>query len=306
MKLFKFILCLFLFSTFLMACNISNDTPSGTAPAIKVPTDPFPKEGSVRFGAYYGNIISSGIRRTFTIHIPPGYTPQKSYPLVIDFHGLDSSAEVQDAISQMSSKGEIEGFLVLNPQALGNPAFWNLEPENNSDQVFVRDLVSYLQTRLNIDTAKIYTTGFSNGGGMAERLACSLSDLVAAAAPVAGGYLYWQDCNPSRPVPIISFHGTADVQVPYYGAGDIVPLIPDWASAWAHRNGCDPTPGSSVVHGNLTIDSWGNCQQDATVSLYTIYNGDHSWPGSYYGTQDFQATDIIWEFFKKHPYPPDS
>ena len=49
-------------------------------------------------------------------------------------------------------------------------------------------------------TNRVFATGVSNGGGMSARLACDAADLVAAAAPVAGGYGALPDCRPTRAV----------------------------------------------------------------------------------------------------------
>lgn len=53
---------------------------------------------------------------------------------------------------------------------------------------------------------------------MSFALSCKLSERVAAIGGVAGAYLLpWDECNPSRPVPSILFHGTADPIVPFTG-----------------------------------------------------------------------------------------
>ena len=44
---------------------------------------------------------------------------------------------------------------------------------------------------------------------MSSRLACELSESIAASGPVAG-VRYPEDCNPTRPVPVITFHGKND------------------------------------------------------------------------------------------------
>jgi polyhydroxybutyrate depolymerase len=78
---------------------------------------------------------------------------------------------------------------------------------------------------------------------MADRLACELADRIAAVGTVSGAYQRSAQCSPSRPVPVFAIHGTADNIVPYEG-------IPEQASAWAQRNGCDPEP-VKVIHNVL-------------------------------------------------------
>ena len=65
-----------------------------------------------------------------------------------------------------------------------------------------------------VDRSRVFVTGVSNGGGMTARLACELSDRLAGAAPVAGGYRALPPCHPDRPLPILEIHGTGDQVVP--------------------------------------------------------------------------------------------
>ncbi|MFZ0547840.1 MAG: hypothetical protein WAM60_20510 [Candidatus Promineifilaceae bacterium] len=54
-------------------------------------------------------------------------------------------------------------------------------------------------------------------------------------------------------------------------------------------------------------ETWGNCEDGAEVTLYTIDGKEHSWPGSTMPTeittQDIDATAVIWEFFAAHLMP---
>jgi polyhydroxybutyrate depolymerase len=144
---------------------------------------------------------------------------------------------------------------------------------------------------------------------MANRLGCDLSDLIAAIAPVSGAYLFWQDCHASRPVPVLAFHGTGDAIVPYGGTGNdnVLPPVKEWASDWASRNACQAASNIIYQSGDVTGEAWEACQEGASVVLYTIEGGGHTWPGSplleAFTTDEINATDIIWEFFKAHPMP---
>ena len=124
---------------------------------------------------------------------------------------------------------------------------------------------------------------------MVHRLACELADRIAAIGPVSGAYPSSGDCSPSRPIPVFAIHGTDDPIVPYSG-------IPEWAAAWAQRNGCDPEP-LEVVHNVLISEKqWDNCEEGADVVLYTIQELGHEW------THDLiNIGETIWEFFELHP-----
>jgi polyhydroxybutyrate depolymerase len=167
-----------------------------------------------------------------------------------------------------------------------------------------------LENQYSIDPGRIFATGISNGGGMANRVGCDLADVIAAIAPDAGAYNFWQDCSPSRPVPVLAFHGLDDNLVPYNGGTPqaMEPPIPEWAAAWAKRDDCNYAPLVTAPVGGVTVQTWTGCQGNAEVILYTLANHGHSWPGSSVmpgaiTSQAVSATDVMWDFFKAHPMP---
>jgi polyhydroxybutyrate depolymerase len=262
-------------------------------------------------GDYVQEIDSGGQLRRYRLHIPPGYRPGEPVPLVINLHGFSTGAADQETLSGMSNKADEAGFVVVHPEAQGDPPGWSLaeDPQEVADVAFIRDLVEDLQQDLSIDPKRIFAVGMSNGGGMANRLACDLSDVVAAVASVAGVYPFSERCEPGRPIPVLAFHGTADQIAPYDGARGAIPPVRQWASAWANRNGCDVEPTITLRQGEVVGETWNNCEQGAVVILYTIAGRGHSWPGgdpfagSDEATQDIDATDTIWTFFEAHTLP---
>jgi polyhydroxybutyrate depolymerase len=227
--------------------------------------------------------------------------------LVFSLHGLGSDLEQQELLSNMSAKADEAGFVVVYPQA--GASVWNVQAGNIGaiDVSFFREMIDYLSGKLSIDPARIYAAGFSNGGGMAHRLACDLSDQIAAIASVSGAHMPNQPCDPGRPVPILAIHGTDDMFAPYANdqMGHNIPL---WADGWAVRNQCDPEPESSR-QGNAIVETWMNCQAGATVTLYSVEGMGHAWPGFPRGdvvgedTGVVAANDLIWAFFDEHPMP---
>ncbi len=258
-------------------------------------------------GNYVETLVVNGQVRRYRLHIPPTYKPDNAMPLVVNLHGLASNAAEQEQVSQMSAKADQIGFIVVYPEGLGNPQTWHIgsRAEADADLQFIRDLIVHLQTRLNIASDHIYATGISNGAQMSNRLGCEMADVFAAIAPVSGGYPPFQGCRPAHPVAVVAFHGTDDQILPYEGQGRILLPVREWAMAWAARNGCDPMPAVTFQQGEVTGETWGRCQKDAEVVLYTIQGRGHSWPGSNMPpeitTQDINATDVIWEFFASHP-----
>jgi polyhydroxybutyrate depolymerase len=246
-------------------------------------------------------LYAGGEVRTYLLHLPAGYRPGRPTPLVVNLHGIGAAAAEQVGLSGMSRKANSAGFAVAYPEALNAPAAWNIElcAAGPDDLAFLDGLLGHLCARFSIDPARIYATGFSNGGGMTALLGCQRAELFAAVGPVAGAYPLWGGCRPARPVPLVAFHGTADRVVPYWGLGRALPPIRQWAAAWAARNGCDPLPTCTDHPPNVTEETW-NSPGGAAVTLYTIHGGRHEWPHPN-ASGHFNATDLIWEFFKNHP-----
>ena len=177
------------------------------------------------------------------------------------------------------------------------------------------DLIDMLEESYNIDTSRIYANGFSNGGAMTFALSCRLADRVVAVATVAASQdqQKFEWCGDAPPVPMLAFHGTADPLVPYDG-GSVwasprpFPSVLTWASDWARRNRCGPSPVESTVASDVTRLEYSGCADDASVVLYTVEGGGHSWPGGkplpewLVGptSESVDATDIMWTFFGEH------
>jgi len=256
-------------------------------------------------GSYDAEVLSGGVIRRFTLDVPEGI-PSPA-PLVMVFHGFTSNPDRVAELSGMSAVADREGFIVAYPAARGIPSAWRADTgrQGDADVAFVRDMVAVIGAALPVDATRVYAAGMSNGGGMAVRLGCEAADLVAAVAPVAGAMLV-PVCDPSRPVPLIAFHGTDDRVVPYEGLGLLnLPDVEDLLSTWAAGNGCGPEPEAERVAEDVVRHTWGGC--DADVVLYTVEGGRHGWPGSERAireldsTRSIDASSLIWEFFAAHP-----
>ena len=167
-----------------------------------------------------GTIVSSGRERKYLLHVPKSYDRAKPTPLVISMHGGGAWPAHQMNISRWNQLADEHGFIVVYPSGADFiPRIWPMGgTEGNADVRFISDLMDKLKAAYNIDPARIYADGLSNGGGMAFALSCTLSDRIAAVGAVAAAQLLpWSWCKDPRAVPMIAFHGTADPVVPYKG-----------------------------------------------------------------------------------------
>ena len=284
-----------------------------------------------------GLVTLGGDTGPFFQHLPPAYDGTTRLPLVIDLHGWSEPAAFHKVVSRLASYGDAQRFVTITPEIARKVPFWKTTFDG-SDVRWIGALLDTAESSLCLDTNRVYVTGFSNGGMLSSTLACVLAGRVAAIAAVAG----LRDptgCAPSRPVPVITFHGTEDPYLAYtggigpaarhlatpdgsgtIGSGAALPddliapetnkTMPDIAAAWATRNGCTSDTTDEQVAADVTARHW-QCPDNGETVLYTVSGGGHTWPGSpalvsvatLVGrtTMSIDATKLMWQFFLRHP-----
>lgn len=284
---------------------------------------------------------SRGRARSWIVYAPPNYDPARAYPVVVVLHGRPSNAGSMAAISDMNTTGRREGFIVVYPEGLDNE--WNAQFDISASDIsltgrrstlpqddvgFLKTLMRDLRQDFNVDTRRMYLTGFSNGAFMTYRMACSASDTFAAFAAVSAA-LYVElsrYCQRSPATAMLLMNGTADPSVPYEGVevpnsegGEPIRItlsVQETVAAFARRNHCSlrgtsttfaergRSPGTNVVR--FTPH---DCDANAEIVFYLINGGGHTWPGvtgiileEYFGStnMDINASDTIWDFFSRH------
>ena len=254
------------------------------------------------------SMLSAGVRRTFILHLPPSYGRQPQ-PLVISYHGYTFTAQRMAHYTNMAAEADKAGFILAFPQGLDNPPSWNagIATGDADDVQFTRDLISFIQKNYCTDAHRIYVTGFSLGGGMAYRIACTLTDQIAAIATVAGAYYHAPGgCHPSRPLPVLEIHGQADPDAPYDGNPDAgMAAVQVYLNAWLAHDGCDGTSKIFFQKGDVTGIEWTNCATGSVVIHYRVSDGGHNWPGAAtnfagFTTHVIDANVVIWDFFSHY------
>ena len=268
-----------------------------------------------------------GRERWAVIHLPQSYDGKKAVPVVLVFHGGGGFPDAVRFQSQMDTVSDREGFIAVYPAGSGiirngllsfnSGICCGYALDHKIDDVgFTSALIDELAKRFNIDSHRIYSTGLSNGAMMSYRLACELSDRIAAIAPVATAL--GVPCNPKRPISIMHFHGLEDQNALFYGgvgpksfSEAKMPSVPDTIKFWANLDGCPKTSKETSI-GVATRIAYGPCKDNTEVVLWKIADGGHTWPGGKisrvedrYGlgkvNRDINASELMWDFFKKHP-----
>ncbi len=241
--------------------------------------------------------------RQYYLYVPPGLDPSKPHPLLLSFHGLNTSAWDHLEMSGLNVTAEARGFMVAYPE--GTEGSWNggdccgtAWRDGVDDVAFARAVVQDTSSRACVDTRRVYATGMANGAMLTHRLACEASDLVAAVAPIAGG-LFLQDCRPSRPVSVLAINGTADEVMAFS-------IAESSYRSWQLFDQC--RLGADTSQGRCSVNT--ECPGQARVGLCRLEDVGHCWPGTEEcdagrstSPLDFSANVEMWRFFERIQLP---
>lgn len=281
-------------------------------------------------------IQSDGIPRWYRVHVPPSYDPELPTPVVLGFHGGGGNAVQFGNSTGLAATADAHGFLLVLPEGTGllggAPLFkfqtWNAgmccgsaQANGVDDLQFVSDLLDDLETRYNVDAARVYATGMSNGGLMSYGLGWFLADRITAIAPVAGSLgisaSAWPPPSPPpSPVPVLAIHGLLDQNVPFAGgvgvgaSGFEFPSQQQTLFPFAFTNQAGPFSFTQAQGLALRFDAVG--ASGADLRYWACLDGGHSWPGGPPPSWNpgepvsasIDANEEIWAFFSGYPKAP--
>lgn len=332
-------LAIFLFA--IASSTVSRSAEAKPQPSLEISApQPLHKPGNKSL-----TLEVNGTKRHYAVHVPNRVPVNGvAYPVVVMLHGGGGTSRAAAYETGWNAKADKTGFIVVYPDALArdparkshfskNPQLWNdgsarLQPNQKptDDIAFINALLDDMQKRFPTDPRRIYVTGFSNGAGMAFRIASELSPRVAAIAPMAGAC--WIDPGLlAHPVPLCYITGTADplnlieggVPKMATGASDPVrakpkPPVRATIQKWARAIGC-PAEATVIEHKNdIRTETYGPLPSGAEIVYLAIDHHGHAWPGgksllpaSQVGpcSQSLSATDFIWDFFARHTLPAE-
>ncbi len=299
-------------AAFLMASCAPNTAPSATSPTdtpTVMASAQSPTAAPLVTGLSERKITVGELKRTYYLYVPKDFSVDEPVPVVMVFHGYGQEGSYMVPATGFDNLADANGFFVVYPNGTdpGGELSWNAGEccgyahQNGIDEsAFVRQILADLGSWAAVDPKRIYATGFSNGGILSYRLACDMSDTLAAVAPVSGT-LFYDGCKPKQPVSVIHIHGSTDDTVPFAGgtAYDTdFPPVEKGITAWAGFDGCENPPQTEQA-GMATHTMYSGCQNGTAVELYLLKDVGHRWPPE--GV--WPASRTIWEFFAAHPKP---
>lgn len=280
----------------------------------------------------------SAAGRTWALHIAPANadtsgTPLR--PLVLVLHGTGGDGATYLSKNHWIESAATNGFIALAPDAptmrpdqppdfFLNPRVWNVGPLVEGtpraaidDLAFFDALIDFAVDTMNVDPARIFVAGHSNGASMAFRLAALRSDRIAAIAAVSG--LCWEtNPAPHRRVPTLFIVGTADPLVPLDGGTQQLPWgsrttppVRDSLAAWAAAIGCTSAPALISDIGGVRREAYSACVGGIEFDAIYVEGQGHAWPGGLRlplperiigpSRDIFDATQAATEFFGISP-----
>ncbi len=255
----------------------------------------------------------NGLARSYLLHVQAGIDPLKPVPVVFAFHGFGGNPADEENRSGFDPVADTNHFLVVYPTGSGDDNSWNAGSccgvhnsaiDNKVDETaFVRQMLADLGASFRIDPKRVYAMGFSNGAALAYRLACEMSDTIAAIAAYSAP-MFYDACQPQQPVAVMHVHGLADFIAPFDGGTSsfdstlVFPQVKDSIATWVRLDGCTGGPQVETLKDVITHTVYAACQGGTAVELYAIEYLEHDVPPS-----STFPPERVWDFFAAHPKP---
>ncbi len=277
--------------------------------------------------------------RKYSIYVPDGISGPR--PMLLALHGGGGTARINASTTLLAKLGADQGVYIVLPEGSGVIQTFNAgsccgsaQSQHVDDVAFLAAVIDDVKSNYSIDADKVYATGFSNGGIMTYRLACTLADRISGIAAVSGasgqfdgdGNSYYP-CTPSRPIRVLHLHATNDRNYPYAGGfgeglsntnfSSVDATINDWRT----RNNVSSQAVIDVVNATTTCFRYETPldanRPSASVTLCKmdppdvydpvtgiVFGGGHSWPGGNRSPSpgsdsprtDFNANTYLWAF----------
>ncbi|MDH6218075.1 alpha/beta hydrolase family esterase [Streptomyces pseudovenezuelae] len=261
-------------------------------------------------------------------------------PLLFVLHGSQQDGRtIRTATGYGFDKlAERHKFAVIYPD--GYKRGWNdgrtsavtpARKEEVDDEGLIAALVERFGRRHGVDPARVFVTGFSNGGQMAFRLAARTPERIAAIAVIGAGLPtpdQWAVTEHKHPLPVLLIAGTRDPIMPYEGGEasifgfqkrGTVRSAEATARAFADVNGItrppiawppteSPLDGSGGTEGAPSVIETRYSEPGKNpVVAFTVSGGGHTIPNPDYrfprlmGRTDdtLNSPAAIWDFFSE-------
>jgi polyhydroxybutyrate depolymerase len=191
----------------------------------RVPLDTCDPRGAAPC-ATFSEVTVGRDRRVYLV-VTPGGEAAKPRALVFVLHGLDATpAEVRELMGRGLERAAGSAAVFVYPDGNGG---W--PDQQGRDVAFFDAVRAKVSAEVAVD--RVFVTGFSFGGEMANTLACARGGVIRAIAPLSAGCRQVRDCV-GGPVAAWMANGTQDTIAPADHAEA-------FGERWRRASGCAAT-----------------------------------------------------------------
>lgn len=257
------------------------------------------------------SLLVSDTKRSYIRYAP---TTDRADKLLILLHGGGGKpVGMINLARDLPQLADQHGIVLVYPAGIGG--HWNDGRAEISDTARAHtDDVGFLRAVIAEESKaqqflRVGVAGISNGGMMAQRIACELSGLVSLTATVAANLSVElsQNCRPKSATSVLFIVGVEDPIVPYHGGavrvlrsdrGHVL-SIDDSLNFWSKNYHCSPAEEKAFTASS--VERRYRCER-GNLRLVAVKNGGHAWPGGtpylperIVGkvTQEFSASQLI-------------
>ena len=230
----------------------------------------------------YKKVSVSG--RDIHVYAPSNLAPKS--PLLLSLHGMDQDPNYQQSNTHWETVADTAGFVVVYPRGATGMSTWDIQ--GDKDTKWIVQIIDQMVKDYDIDTKRVYLSGFSMGGMFTYHAMSKIADKIAAFAPCSGPNVYGAS-KAQRPVPIIHIHGTNDDVLNYS-------MVENFLKNYRDQFNC---PSKAEEQGNYpnaensggTMYTWGPCDKGVYIKHLKL-------PGRGHSPSKADVSDI-WNFVKQ-------
>ena len=230
----------------------------------------------------YKKVSVSG--RDIHVYAPANLAPKS--PLLLSLHGMDQDPSYQQNNTHWETVADTAGFVVVYPRGGTGMSTWDIQ--GDQDTKWVVQIIDQMAKDYDIDTKRVYLSGFSMGGMFTYHAMSKIADKIAAFAPCSGPNVYGAS-KAQRPVPIMHIHGTNDDVLNYS-------MVENFLKNYRDQFNC---PSKAEEQGNYpnaensggTMYTWGPCDKGVYIKHLKL-------PGRGHSPSHADVSDI-WNFVKQ-------
>jgi poly(hydroxyalkanoate) depolymerase family esterase len=203
------------------------------------------------------------------IHVYAPSDLKAKSPLLISCHGMDQDPNYQQSNTHWETVADTASFVVVYPRGGTGMSTWDIS--GDKDAKWVEQIIDQMQKDYDIDTKRVYLSGFSMGGMFTYNAMSKIANKIAAFAPTSGTNVMGAS-KAQRPVPIIHPHGTTDDVLQYNQVEGFLKNYRDQFHCPSQAEVQDNYPHQGE---RATMYTWGPCDKGVYIKHMKLEGRGH-------------------------------